>query len=320
VPGSQAQTARAPTGSPARLPAVRAGIVDVGSNTVRLLVAAGDGRGAPVGVREEKAYVRLGAEIVRHGAIRAEKLEEAVSVARRYARIARKLGADPVEVIVTAPGRQAENGDELAHALAQATRTPVRVLSADEEGALAYLGAVLAAGDLHGTVAVCDVGGGSTEIAVGVPPEPPTWVRSVDLGALRLAEACFENDPPRPEEVAEAVKRATAAFSKLVPPAPQRALAVGGSARALAKIVGRTLGDEELRAAVVLTSQHRAAKLARSFGLDVDRARVLAAGAILLGEISWRLGIPLELARGGLREGAAAQLIWSTAAADVAVG
>lgn len=312
---------RAPIGAHAKLTAVRAGIVDVGSNTVRLLVAAGDGRGAPVTVREEKAYVRLGAEIVRRGAVGPEKLEEAVAVARRYARIARKLGADAVEVVVTAPGRQAENGDELAHALAQATRTQVRVLAAEEEGALAYMGAVLAAGEIHGTVAVCDLGGGSTEIAVGVPPDPPAWVRSVDLGALRLAEACFENDPPGPDELAAAVEQAATAFSGLTPPAPQSALAVGGSARALAKLVGRTLGEEELRAAVVLTSQHRAAKLARSFGLDVDRARVLPAGAILLGEVTWRLGIPLELARGGLREGAAAQLLASAAAApDLAVG
>ena len=308
----------APTDIPAKLPAVRAGIVDVGSNTIRLLVAAGNGRGAPMPVREEKAYVRLGAEIVRHGLVGPEKLEETVTVSRRYARIARKLGAELVEVVITAPGRQAENGDELAHALAQATRAEVRVLGAEEEGALAYAGAVLAAGETHGTIAVCDMGGGSTEIAVGAPPDPPVWVRSVDLGALRLAEACFENDPPGPDELAAAAAKATSAFSGLVPPAPQRALAVGGSARALAKLVGRTLGDEELRAAVVLTSQHRAAKLARSFGLDEARARVLPAGAILLGEVTWRLGIPLELARGGLREGAAAQLLAAAAARGAA--
>ena len=310
----------APTDTQARLPAVRAGIVDVGSNTVRLLVAAGDARSSPVTVREEKAYVRLAAEIVRNGSIGPEKLDEVVEVARRYARIARKLGADPIEVVVTAPGRQAENGDELAHALAQATRAQVRVLTAEEEGALAFAGAVLAAGETHGTVAVCDLGGGSTEIAVGVPPDPPAWVRSVDLGALRLSEACFESDPPGPDELAAAVRLATDAFTGLVPPAPQRALAVGGSARALAKLVGRTLGEEELRAAVVLTSQHKAAKLARSFGVDVDRARVLPAGAILLGEVTWRLGLPLELARGGLREGAAAEILASATSSAAAVG
>ena len=112
-----------------------AAVVDVGSNTVRLLVADVSGSGLTA-VREEKAFVGLGAEILRRGEIGAAKLEEATELAQRYVRIARKLGADPIEVVVTAPGRQAPNGDELVDAIARATRVPVRLLSPDEEGVL----------------------------------------------------------------------------------------------------------------------------------------------------------------------------------------
>ena len=67
-------------------------------------------------------------------------------------------------------------------------RRGVRVLSADEEGRLAYQGAVAAAASLPETVAVCDVGGGSTELVVGTPTGGPTWWRSIDLGCVRLTE------------------------------------------------------------------------------------------------------------------------------------
>ena len=299
---------------------MRVGVVDVGSNTVRLLVASDSGGGI-VREREERTYLRLGEQIVRRGALSGSKLEEAASVAQRYARLARKEGARAVEIVVTAPGRQAENGDELLHVLAQATRLPVRVLTAEAEGALAYAGAVAAAHDLPDTVAVCDMGGGSTEIAVGAPPGGPSWVRSVDLGALRLTEACLEHDPPTPEEVSDAAERTAASFAGITPPRPQAAIVVGGSARALAKLVGERLGEAELDAAVVLASRHKASKVAKAFGIDEERAHVLPAGAIVLAEVTRRLGVALELGRGGLREGAAAQLLASTrAATSAAVG
>ena len=100
---------------------MRVGVVDVGSNTVRLLVTERRG-GVLVPVDEEKAYVGLGAEILRHGAIGAPKLAEAVAVAREQAAVARAAGSELLEVVVAAPGRQAANADELVHELARATR------------------------------------------------------------------------------------------------------------------------------------------------------------------------------------------------------
>jgi exopolyphosphatase / guanosine-5'-triphosphate,3'-diphosphate pyrophosphatase len=304
----------APTDAPARIAAVPGAVIDVGSNTVRLLVARPTADGI-VAVRQEKAFVGLGAEILRHGLIRPAKLEEAAAVARRFARVAAKLGAEPIEVVVTAPGRQAENGDELVDALARATRLPVRLVTREEEGALAYRGAVLAGGAPEGTLAVCDVGGGSTEIAVGEPPGEPVWVRSIDLGSLRLTASAIASDPPHPEELAGAEEDAAEQLARLTPPRPQAALAVGGSARALARLVGPTLDERTLTEALTLTAGLPADELAGVYGLDRARASVLPAGAIILREVVRLLGVPLALAGGGLREGALAELLAQAEAA-----
>jgi len=289
-------------------------VVDVGSNTARLLVAVRRGSELSA-IREDKAYLALGAEIERNGRVSRAKLAETEAVTRRFAETARKLGADPVEVIVTAPGRQTSEPDVLVDTLARATQAPVRVLSAEEEGLLAYEGALSRAGTLLESVAVCDVGGGSTEIVVGAPPSAPTWVRSVDLGALRLTARVLGSDPPKRRELHAATEEAQRCLAGIVPPRPKAALAVGGSARALAKLVGPKLDERQLRKALELATARRATKVAKAYGIDEERARVLPAGAIILTELTLRLGVPLQLARGGLREGAALALLAQAAAA-----
>jgi exopolyphosphatase/guanosine-5'-triphosphate,3'-diphosphate pyrophosphatase len=293
---------------------VHAAVIDVGSNTVRLLVARPTASGL-VTAREEKAFVGLGEEILRRGCIGEAKLAETANLARRYAWIARKQGVDLLEVVVTAPGRQAPNGDELVDARARATRAPVRQLTPDEEGALAYRGALARAGQLPRPVAVCDTGGGSTEIVVGAPPAPPAWSRSVELGSLRLSAGFLPSDPPIPEELAAAQTEAAYLLVELTPPRPHAALAVGGSARGLSRLVGPMLDERTLTDALELVSTMPAARLAKAHGLAEQRARVLPAGAIILREVVRLLGVPLELARGGVREGALVELLAEAAAA-----
>ena len=287
---------------------VAVAVIDVGSNSVRLLVAVAGGDGVQP-VHEDRAYPRLGAEIESHGAIGPAKLAEVSEVVRRFASAARKAGARRIEALVTAPGRQAANADELLDALAHASRIPVRTLSAQDEGALAYRGALLRAGELEGTVAVCDAGGGSTEIAIGEAPSRPTWIRSVDLGALRLTTACLPTDPPKRGELERAAELAHEALSPLAPPPTGAALAVGGTARALARLVGRELGEAQVERGLELAGSRRAAKLARTFGLSEHRARTLPAGAVILREVGRVLGTPLSLGDGGLREGAVAGML-----------
>ena len=112
-----------------------------------------------------------------------------------------------------------------------------------------------------------DVGGGSTELAVGTPLVGPAWVRSIDLGSLRLTQLCLEGDPPRASSVRSARDAAHRAFDGEAPPRPDAAYATGGSARAAAKIVGRELGVDDLEEVIRIATGCPAAKLAKTFRL-----------------------------------------------------
>jgi exopolyphosphatase/guanosine-5'-triphosphate,3'-diphosphate pyrophosphatase len=290
---------------------MRVGVVDVGSNTVRLLVASG---GEPV--EQRRAVLALGASIERDGAIGPAKLAEAADVVAGFVSAARQLAADPIEVLVTSPGRQAANGSELLERLAFAARVPVRLVSAAEEGRLAFLGAVSRTGRLGSkTVAVCDVGGGSAQITIGTPGDGAAWTRSIDLGSRRLASRCFDADPPGRTAVLRARLEAARLVDGLVPPPPRVALAVGGSARSLRALVGPILGAAELEHALDVLSVTPADELAARSGLDPGRTSTLAAGAAILAAIRSRLGLPLRIGRGGVREGAVLELEARRAAA-----
>jgi exopolyphosphatase / guanosine-5'-triphosphate,3'-diphosphate pyrophosphatase len=293
---------------------VRVGIVDVGANTVRLLVAARDGQRL-VSVREERVQLGLGEEIERTGKISEEKLEDTAATAAGRVRRARKLRCAAVEVLITSPGRQAANGRQLVERLAEATTAPVRVLTAQQEGELAWRGAVAAAQDVPATVAVCDVGGGSAQIAVGSLATGPAWMRSVDIGSLRLARRAFRNDPPTAADLERAQDAIAEAFADLTPPLPLAAIAVGGTARALRRITGDVLGPHELGDAVQQLGRSPSRHVSKTYRLDAQRVRTITAGALILAEIQRRLNVPLTVGRGGLREGAALMLLDATVAA-----
>jgi exopolyphosphatase / guanosine-5'-triphosphate,3'-diphosphate pyrophosphatase len=290
---------------------VRVAVVDVGANTVRLLVA---GRGGAV--REERTYVGLGDEVERTGRLSEKKIAAAADAAAARVRRARKLGASGIEVLVTSPGRQSDNGEELVRALRTATEALVRVLSAEEEAELAWRGAVAAAGVLPETVAVCDVGGGSAQLAVGTREGPPAWVRSIDVGSLRLTRRAFRSDPPDAADLALAHQVVADAFADIAPPLPLAAIAVGGTARGLRRVVGAELTQETLLDAVRRLAKRPARRIAKDFGVDDERARTLTAGALLMLEIQRRVGVPMQVGRGGLREGAALVLLDAAVAAS----
>ncbi|HET8743138.1 MAG TPA: hypothetical protein VFM41_10990 [Gaiella sp.] len=291
---------------------MRVAVIDVGSNTARLLVADVDGTLAPV--REERSYLGLAADILRHGFVTPGKRDEAASVAGRYARLAARLGAEEVAAVVTAPGRQGTGAEELVGALTRAVGRPVRILSADDEGRFAFLGATARLDRDSGVLAVCDVGGGSTEIAVGTVLLGPAWIRSADVGSLRLTRLFLEGDPPRRASVERARAEVRRELEELSPPRVDLALAVGGSARAVAKIVGPRLDAEGLDEATALAGRRSAAKLARVFGFDAARAETVLAGALVLSEVARTLDAPLRLGRGGLRDGIALTLARRSAA------
>jgi len=272
---------------------MRIGVIDVGSNTTRLLVASATPDGL-VSLDSEKLRLSLGAEIERHGTVSAVHVAAAAKAVRGMAGTARRRRVASLDVFLTAPGRQARNAAQLVTALSRAAGVRARVLTKEEEGTLAYRGALLTADiALPARVAVCDVGGASTEIAVGSPTGEPDWIESVDLGSIRLTTRAVD-------------MRAEAedAFADLRPPRAEAALAVGGSARAARRLVGEELGEAELAEALQIVDTMSPRSVARRFGVDRARAEILPAGIIVLAEVQRRLGVSLHVCSGGIREGA----------------
>jgi exopolyphosphatase/guanosine-5'-triphosphate,3'-diphosphate pyrophosphatase len=284
------------------------GIIDIGSNTARLLVAAVDEGGGVVQLKRERHYLRLGDDVHALGRIGREKLDETARIASEFARSARKARAERLETIVTAPGRQAANGDELVRILSDETRAPVVVLTGEDEGRLAWEGAVIRMEDPPDVVAVADLGGGSCELAVGTPLLGPAWIRSLDAGALRVTRAYLGGNPPSAQRVARARREIHDLLAVFTPPRPDAALVVGGTARAIGRIVGRRYGLAELEELAEMLSRVPAESVTDSHGITPERTETLLGGTLVLIEIARRLESDLEVGRGGLREGAALAL------------
>ncbi len=272
---------------------MRIGVIDVGSNTTRLLVANAGSAGL-IPLDKGKVRLSLGAEIERFGTVSAVHLAAAAKAVRELAGVARRKRVESLDVFLTAPGRQAANSAELVALLSRSAGVQARVLTKEEEGTLAYRGAVLSTDlPLPDRIAVCDIGGASTEIAVGSPEGEPEWIESVDLGSVRLTT--------RAGDMQEEAKDA---FAHLAPPPAETALVVGGSARAARRLVGAKLGECELGEALRLVEKNSPREIARRFGVDRARAEILPAGVVLLAEVQQRLGLPLHVCSGGIREGA----------------
>lgn len=286
----------------------RVGIIDIGSNTARLLVA--DVTGDDVEPTDGAGvYLRLGAEIERRGTIRPHKVSEAALVAGAFAQRAGRQGAERAEVLVTAPGRQAHGAAELIAAVERATGWPVRVLSHRDEAGYAFDGAVARAGDdLPEVVGMVDVGGGSTELAVGTPILGVAWVHSVDVGSLRLTRRILPDDPPTRKQIEHARKIVMRSMREATPPSPDLVLAVGGSARALGRALGSPLTEAALNETIDACAGRTTTRTAKTLGVDPDRAATIVGGAILLAASARVLGHDLTVARGGVREGAALAL------------
>lgn len=279
---------------------MRRACIDIGSNTTRLLVA--DAELNPL--ETQKVRLALGEEIERHGAVSTVHIAAAARAVRDMASAARRRRVASLDVFLTAPGRQAANSAALVAALSRAAGVEARVLSKDEEGTLAYRGAIITAGvALPSRVAVCDIGGASTEIAVGKPAGEPDWIESVDLGSVRLTT-----------RAGDMRSEAEDAFAPLDPPAAEAALVVGGSARAARRLVGAELGETELAEALELVDSTSPREIARRFGVDRARAEILPAGVILLAEVQRKLGVTLHVCGGGIREGAVLESVDALAA------
>ncbi|HEU4703588.1 MAG TPA: hypothetical protein VFS37_13985 [Conexibacter sp.] len=286
---------------------MRCACIDIGSNTTRLLVAdvirAAGARTALAPVVERRAFTQLGRACRAGDALPAATREALAVVVAAQAQEARTLGAEALRVVATAALRRSADGLATCHALAAAAGAPVELLSERDEARLAFAGATCALADAPaGAVAVVDVGGGSAQVVVGSCAAGPSWSVSLPLGSGDLTAAHLHGDPPGADELACLRSVVEAAISPLAPPPVTRALAVGGSATSLRRLAGPSLAPPTLERVLAALVEAPAAQLAERLRIAPERARLLPAGIVVLTAIARELG-PLEVARGGLREG-----------------
>ncbi|MGH2744841.1 MAG: hypothetical protein ACRDLY_11810 [Thermoleophilaceae bacterium] len=283
--------------------------IDIGSNTTRLLVAdAGNGQ-----LRElvtQRDFTRIGRSLDAGGAIPAAKIAETAEVVATQAKVAREVGAERIVTVATAAIRNAPNREELLMAIERAGGMSTEVLTGEEEARLSFVGATRTLlGPVDGTIAVIDVGGGSSEIAIGEPHGVMTWSASFRIGSGFLADAYLRSDPPSVDELEKVRRHVAGTFEGLAPPPADGAVAVGGTATSLRRLLGAELVHETLERGIRVLCTTPIAEVAARFELDPERIRLLPAGILVLEAMSDLLGLPLRIARGGLREGVLLEMV-----------
>jgi exopolyphosphatase / guanosine-5'-triphosphate,3'-diphosphate pyrophosphatase len=283
--------------------------IDIGSNTTRVLVAESV-EGQLKKVMEQRAYTRINKALDDDGAIEAEKIQQVSELVATQVRLARELGAETIRAVATAAVREAGNGEEAALAIGEAAGVPIDILSDEEEGRLSFIGATKGLGHpVEGKIGVVDVGGGSTEVILGTVAGGVEKVRSWQVGSGVLADELLASDPPSAAEIRKVRDRIEDIFEGVEIDHPAHAVAVGGSATSMRRLVGAVLEYETLERGIRVLCGDPAADVARRFELDPQRVRILATGVLLLEKVSELLGQPLQIGKGGLREGVILDLL-----------
>ncbi len=179
--------------------------VDCGTNSTRLLVVGDDG---PILDRRMR-ITRLGQDVDRTRQLAPEAIARTIEVLREYRKVMDEYGVGAVRMTATSAARDAINRDEFFDAAEEVIGVRPELLSGAEEARLSFIGATAELDPAAGPYLVVDIGGGSTEFAVGPAdvehPQEPIGALSVDIGCVRITEKFLHHDPARPEELSQAV-------------------------------------------------------------------------------------------------------------------
>ncbi len=278
--------------------------IDIGSNTTRLLVAEPDG-GRIRELLRQRAFTRIGKGLASEDAIPQRKIAEVVDVVGTQVRVARELGSETIRLVATAAIRDAANQEELTRRdrgpnwASTWTSSPTRRRHASRSSGRHAL---------------------STTLRTGTSPSSTSAARRPRSRSARQPAACaraphsesarehsltayLRSDPPTIHELSQIRAHVAGTFEGFVLPETELAVAVGGSATSLRRLVGNLLDHESLERGLRMLARTPSEELARAAEIEVERARLLPAGLLILEEISDRLGRPLGVGRGGLREG-----------------
>ncbi len=179
----------------------RRAVIDVGTNSIKLLVA--DVRGRDVWpVWEESKQTRLGRGFYDEHRLQPEAIAKTATAVSQFVACAHQFGPANIRVIATSAARDAKNSEELTSAIEQASKLKTEIISGEQEALWAFKGVTSDAKYAHAALLLLDVGGGSTELIVG-KGEQKHFSHSYPMGTVRLMEKISHSDPPKPEELAQ---------------------------------------------------------------------------------------------------------------------
>jgi exopolyphosphatase/guanosine-5'-triphosphate,3'-diphosphate pyrophosphatase len=273
------------SGFPSPVSPSLAAVIDVGTNSVKLLVAKLHGREVTP-LTETSEQTRLGAGFYETHRLEPARIEHTAQVCRRFAAQARSLGATRLRVIATSAARDAENRQDLIAALNAATGVPTEVISGEKEADWGFAGVTTRA-ELNGRdLWVMDVGGGSSEFILGRAGDGrPAFRQSFQLGSVRLLERFRPSDPPLPEELTQlrnwldaflVTQVQSALDAAQLKPANRLALGIGGTTAILAQIHhGTAHFDRERIEATVFPAPTLTALVEKLWGRSLAQRRLL---------------------------------------------
>ncbi|GAA4561681.1 Ppx/GppA family phosphatase [Streptomyces collinus] len=298
---------------------MRLGVLDVGSNTVHLLVVDAHPGACPLPAHSHKAELRLAQLLDDDGAIGPHGVDRLVSVVKEALQAAEDKGVEEVLPFATSAVREARNADEVLERVRAETGVELQVLTGSEEARLTFLAARRWFGWSAGKLLVLDIGGGSLEIAYGMDEEPDA-AASLPLGAGRLTAGWLPGDPPGPDEVRALrrhvrteIARTVGEFSRLG--TPDHVVATSKTFKQLARIAGaarsaeglyvqRELKRESLEEWVPRLAGMTEAERAELPGVSEGRAGQLLAGALVAEAALDLFGVErVEICPWALREG-----------------
>lgn len=280
---------------------MRAAVVDIGTNSTRLLIAEVDPAGGSVQELHRQSLVtRLGEAVDAGAEITAEAAQRVLTVLVDYRGLMERYGCEANLAVLTSAVRDASNGSQFAEQVRGETGLDAQVLSGDEEAQLTFLGAMSDRdGRSEERTVVIDIGGGSTEFIVGID-RSSSFHTSVQAGVLRMSERHIHSDPPSPPELQDLAEDTHTEFHRALP-VEQRSgvkhgIAVAGTATSAAAIDQQLdpydpelVHGYELQLGTVELLTARLADMTEArrrevVGLHPDRAPTIVAGMILLTE------------------------------------
>ncbi|GAA0324363.1 Ppx/GppA phosphatase family protein [Streptomyces polychromogenes] len=298
---------------------MRLGVLDVGSNTVHLLVVDAHPGARPLPAHSHKEQLRLAELLDEHGAITPEGVERLVSVIGEAVQAAEDKGCEDVLPFATSAVREAPNADEVLARVKAETGVELPVLSGEDEARLTFLAVRRWFGWSAGKLLVLDIGGGSLEVAYGIDEDPDAAV-SLPLGAGRLTSAWLPGDPPDPADVKALRRHVRAQIARTVGEfsrfgAPDHVVATSKTFKQLARIAGaareadglyvqRELTRKSLEEWVPRLAAMTTAERSTLPGVSEGRSSQLLAGALVAEAAMDLFGVDtLEICPWALREG-----------------